>query len=142
LKVNYGAIISHMRNRVLLLLVAPVSLASCLGMEPPQAASGETAIPTHQAAVIPQPQVRLPEPAARVSFDLDIAPIFSSRCQPCHFPGGKMYERLPFDQAATIRKLGPALFSRIKDKDERARIQAFLDAAQTAPENLPQPLMR
>lgn len=47
-----------------------------------------------------------------------------------------MYERLPFDQAATIRSLGPALFSRIKDKDERARIQAFLDEASPDPKKL------
>lgn len=53
-----------------------------------------------------------------------------------------MYERLPFDQAATIRKLGPAVFSRIKDKGERARIQAFLDEPQPPSENLPRPSTR
>lgn len=96
-------------------------------------------MPAHQAAVLPQPEVQPLQPAARMSFERDIAPIFQSRCQPCHFPGGKMYKRLPFDQAATIRLLGPALFSRIKDKDERARIQTFLDEAEPAPETLPKP---
>jgi len=50
-----------------------------------------------------------------------------------------MYARLPFDQAATIRSLGPALFSRIKDTSERARIQAFLDETRPAPEKLARP---
>ena len=50
-----------------------------------------------------------------------------------------MYERLPFDEAATIRSLGPALFSRIKDKDERVRIQAFLEEALPAPKKLAGP---
>lgn len=50
-----------------------------------------------------------------------------------------MYERLPFDKAATIRRLGSALFTRIKEKDERARIQAFLDETLPAPENPRQP---
>lgn len=94
---------------------------------------------THQAAVLPQPERQPPKPAAGVNFDRDIAPIFANRCQPCHFPGGKMYERLPFDKAATIRRLGSALFTRIKEKDERARIQAFLDETQPATENPSQP---
>src|SRR5688572_11076423 len=52
----------------------------------------------------------------RVDFDSQIKPILQSKCMPCHFSGGQMYERLPFDRSDTIRKLGTKLFSRIHDE--------------------------
>ena len=64
---------------------------------------------------------------ARVDFATDVRPILESRCQPCHFAGGRMYERLPFDRPETILKLGPKLFTRIKDEDSQKTIRAFLD---------------
>jgi hypothetical protein len=67
-----------------------------------------------------------PPPAAAVDFRRDIQPIFERRCQPCHFPGGKMHARLPFDKAETIKTLGTRLFSRIKKEDERLLIEKFL----------------
>lgn len=63
---------------------------------------------------------------SRVDFALDVQPILASRCQPCHFPGGKMYDRLPFDRATTIRTLGTKLFTRIKAEDEQTLIRRFL----------------
>lgn len=62
----------------------------------------------------------------RVDFDTQLKPIFQSKCMPCHFSGGQMYERLPFDKPATIRKLGTRLFTRIKDEDNRRLIEDFL----------------
>ena len=68
-----------------------------------------------------------PVPAkATVDFARDVQPILEARCQPCHFPGGKMYDRLPFDRAATIHGLGTKLFTRIKAEDEKAVIERFL----------------
>jgi hypothetical protein len=64
--------------------------------------------------------------SAKVDFDAVIRPIFAARCQPCHFPGGKVYAQLPFDRPETIRQLGTRLFSRIKDENERQLIRAFL----------------
>ncbi|HTG93423.1 MAG TPA: hypothetical protein VL866_12610 [Pyrinomonadaceae bacterium] len=63
---------------------------------------------------------------ARVDFDTQLKPIFQSKCMPCHFTGGKMYDRLPFDKPATIRKLGTRLFTRIKEEDQRRLIEDFL----------------
>ena len=37
-----------------------------------------------------------------------------------------MYDRLPFDRAATIRDLGTKLFTRLKTEDEQALIRRFL----------------
>jgi len=63
---------------------------------------------------------------ARVDFDTQVQPIFKSKCMPCHFSGGQMYDQLPFDKPQTIRKLGTRLFTRIKEKDDRQLIDDFL----------------
>jgi hypothetical protein len=61
------------------------------------------------------------------SFEADIKPILS-RCTPCHFAGGKMYDKLPFDRPETVVKLGERLFTRIRKEEERAKIRQFLAA--------------
>jgi hypothetical protein len=63
---------------------------------------------------------------ARIDFDTQIKPIFVSKCMPCHFQGGQMYDRLPFDRPETIRKLGTRLFTRIKEENDRRLIEDFL----------------
>src|SRR5258708_20808571 len=61
-----------------------------------------------------------------VDFDKQIRPILEQRCQPCHFSGGTIYEKLPFDRPATILTLGTKLVTRIKNEDQRALIRKFL----------------
>lgn len=78
-------------------------------------------------APVPDPE----GPAAAVTFEKDMAPILSARCQPCHFPGGKMYSKLPFDRAETIRRLGTKLFTRIKDEKTQTLIKAILASGPT-----------
>jgi hypothetical protein len=62
----------------------------------------------------------------KVDFTNDVEPLLRSKCQPCHFSGGKVYEKLPFDRAETIKKLGTKLFTRIHDENERKIINEFL----------------
>jgi len=64
--------------------------------------------------------------AERVDFATQIKPVLEARCQPCHFSGGKVYQRMPFDRAETIKTLGTKLFTRIKDENERRLIRDFL----------------
>jgi hypothetical protein len=64
--------------------------------------------------------------AERPTFASDVRPILQSSCQPCHFQGGQMYEKLPFDKPETITKLGTKLFTRIKDEDQQRVIREFL----------------
>jgi hypothetical protein len=70
----------------------------------------------------PAPQPKTPP----VDFATQIRPILEKRCQPCHFPGGKMYEKMPFDRPQTIHTLGEKMFARIKDPKEQAILRAFL----------------
>ena len=66
-------------------------------------------------------------PASSLNFDIDIKPIFQKHCNPCHFPGGKLYDRLPFDRASTIIKNEKGILRRIKDTAEVKMIRQFVE---------------
>jgi hypothetical protein len=102
---------------VLLLIATGLLLVESGGIAKP---SGATNIVT-SAAASPTSTTK-----ARVDFDTQLKPIFKSKCMPCHFSGGQMYERLPFDKPETIKKLGTRLFTRIKDENDRRLIEDFL----------------
>src|SRR6516165_12529769 len=72
--------------------------------------------------------------AERPTFVSDVRPILESSCQPCHFQGGKMYAKLPFDKPETITKLGTKLFTRIKNEDQRRIIREFLLEQSASPD--------
>jgi hypothetical protein len=72
--------------------------------------------------------------AERPTFASDIRPILESSCQPCHFQGCQMYEKLPFDKPETITKLGTKLFTRIKSEDQQRVIREFLSEQSATPE--------
>ena len=65
-------------------------------------------------------------PLTKVDFETQIEPLLKSKCLPCHFSGGKVYDKLPFDRAETIKTLGTKLFTRIHDENERKLIREFL----------------
>jgi hypothetical protein len=65
--------------------------------------------------------------STKPDFTTEIKPIFQARCQPCHFQGGQVYDKMPFDKPETITRLGTKLFTRIKDEKERSLIRQFLD---------------
>jgi len=87
--------------------------------------SGGVAKPAGTASIVSPAPVLTPS-TTRVDFDTQLKPIFKSKCMPCHFNGGQMYERLPFDKPDTIRKLGHRLFTRIKEENDRRLIEDFL----------------
>ena len=62
-----------------------------------------------------------------IDFDKEIKPIFIKNCSPCHFTGGKMYDKLPFDKDTTIINHSAAILKRIKNKEENALITKFID---------------
>ena len=88
--------------------------------------SGGVVRPARMTNAAPAIRAAASEPKARIDFDTQLKPIFQSKCMPCHFSGGQMYDRLPFDKPATIKKLGTRLFTRIKDEHDRKLIEDFL----------------
>ena len=103
---------------VLMILVLTIELV--LLVNPESVARVKAAEPLRNSATVS-------ERKSKPYFDSDIKPIFQARCQPCHFQGGKVYDKLPFDKAETITKLGTKLFTRIKDEKEQQKIREFLD---------------
>ena len=78
-------------------------------------------------SIVPYALTGTTRPApSRVDFDSDVKPILQAKCMPCHFSGGQMYDRLPFDRPETVRKLGEKLFTRIRDEKHRRVIKEFL----------------
>ena len=104
--------------RVVLLLIAAVMLL---------VESGGMVKPARTVQAVTSASASTPK--ARVDFDTQVKPIFEAKCMPCHFSGGQMYDRLPFDKPATIRKLGARLFTRIKEENDRRLIEDFLTQA-------------
>ena len=98
------------------LLILAVGFQAC------QTARSATSIPTAMSfSASPSASS-----SKKIDFDQDVKPILQARCQPCHFQGGKVYDRLPFDKPETITKLGTKLFTRIKDEKEQQVIREFL----------------
>jgi hypothetical protein len=61
-----------------------------------------------------------------INFSSRVQPIMIKNCSPCHFPGGKMYERMPFDKDTTIINHGEKILKRIKDDEENSLLKKFL----------------
>lgn len=105
----------------------------------------------HRAATAPAPPVPVSEPAPAVAaapaaepappaeanpaavapapsdvFRAQVAPILAQRCAPCHNPGGKMYDRLPFDDPATVAGHPEGILKRIKDPAEHSLIERWI----------------
>jgi hypothetical protein len=106
------------RTLPLFLLIA---LQGCALRQTPTLAESGPSEPATQPSNLCQPAQDDP-----VDFKSQVLPVLVSRCSPCHFPGGSMYSRLPFDQEATIDHLGTKLFTRIKKPEEQAVHIRFL----------------
>ena len=61
-----------------------------------------------------------------IHFISQVQPILVKHCSPCHFTGGKMYERLPFDKDTTILNHHEAILKRIKNEDENLILKRFV----------------
>jgi hypothetical protein len=81
-------------------------------------------VPGHgcEMADSPVPETRVAPTPSPVpdSFATTVRPILRERCAPCHEPGGKMYERLPFDNPRTIASHPEGVLKRLKGDDREA----------------------
>jgi hypothetical protein len=118
-----------MRISLIVLVLALASTSMLYGWR-----KAARAIPSGQTAAVGLDEPRANRPAdqtspatpPKVDFHTQIKPILEARCQGCHFTGGKMYQRLPFDRPETIKTLGEKLFTRLKDEHDRRVIREFL----------------
>ncbi|HEV8270904.1 MAG TPA: hypothetical protein VGQ04_06325 [Chitinophagaceae bacterium] len=60
-----------------------------------------------------------------IDFATQVQPILIKNCSPCHFTGGKMYGRMPFDKDTTIINHEAGILRRIKG-EENDLINAFI----------------
>lgn len=94
-------------------------------LDPPAVPSSPTGIP---AASPSEPAAVTPAQAGAPSgglFAASVRPILASRCSPCHEPGGKMYERLPFDQAAVVASHSTGISRRLRE-EERETLERWI----------------
>lgn len=111
--------------KVRFLLTLSLSALS-LACAHPRPTGSEISAPAAPPSATSQEPTPAPAAAHPVDFATQIQPILTSHCQPCHFKGGQMYERLPFDRGETIVGLGEKMFTRIKDEGEQKAIREFL----------------
>lgn len=60
-----------------------------------------------------------------INFETQVQPILQKNCSPCHFPGGKLFAKLPFDKSETIISHVPGILKRIKKEEEANIIKRF-----------------
>jgi hypothetical protein len=119
--------------------LAVLGLASCRtaldSPPPPPAAAAPTPTPAAPAAVPTEASPAPVAPAAAaeaVSFDASVKPLLTRTCTPCHVPGGRMYERMPFDHADVVLAHRDGILRRLKNPDDRQVLERWL-ATQPAP---------
>jgi hypothetical protein len=92
-----------MLERALIFLVAG-ALSGISGASP-VAASGRQEKPSSSNQAVP------------ATFEDNISPLLKENCTPCHYKGGKVYAKLPFDKYETVRALGKKLNTRLKGEN-------------------------
>ena len=93
--------------------------AACLGLYIANREKGKS--------VLKDKKLNLPAAIARVNFEKEILPIFQSKCNPCHFPGGKMYAKMPFDSSSTILQHREGILRRIKDEKQNSLLRKYIE---------------
>ena len=115
-----------MRKVLLLGVLAAATPGGCAGHRAASAPASAPA-PVLDAAAIPAAApTAASADAERDVFRAEIAPILARRCAPCHNPGGKMYERMPFDDPATVAAHPEGILKRIKDPAEHTLLERWI----------------
>ena len=65
-----------------------------------------------------------PSPEA-VSFEASVKPLLARTCTPCHVPGGRMYERMPFDRPEVVFAHKEGVLRRMKNPDDRQVLERW-----------------
>jgi hypothetical protein len=73
-----------------------------------------------------------PTPKADL-FASSVRPVLVQRCAPCHEPGGKLYDRLPFDQSQVVAAHAAGVLKRLKGSDREAVEKWLASLPQSSP---------
>ncbi len=95
---------------ILLLIICAISLMPCNTFDKQ---AGEL-------KVIANPRIDT------INFKKQLQPILQKNCPPCHFTGGKMYEKMPFDKGETIISHEAGISKRFKNENELTILKQFI----------------
>jgi hypothetical protein len=65
-------------------------------------------------------------PDKKIDFEKEVLPVLVKNCSPCHFTGGKMYDKLPFDKAATLIDHADKILKRVEKDENKAIVKEFI----------------
>ena len=86
-------------------------------MPPSAATPPPSAAPSVPAPATPSLEV--------VSFEASVKPLLARTCTPCHVPGGRMYERMPFDRPEVVFAHKEGVLRRMKNPDDRQLLERW-----------------
>jgi hypothetical protein len=140
-----------MRSMVLNVATGAMALAACAGSRvattpaapPPAAAAAPVEAEERNAVKVESAEPARPPdaPAADVAktvataaptdaqFEATVRPLLARNCTPCHVPGGKMYDRMPFDQPKTVVDFQAGILRRLKVPEEHQAVEDWLKTA-------------
>ncbi len=95
---------------ILLLIICAISLMPCNTLDHQ----------TREIKVIATPRIDT------INFKTQLQPIFQKNCSPCHFTGGKMYKKMPFDKGETIISHEAGISKRFKNENELIILLQFI----------------
>jgi hypothetical protein len=74
------------------------------------------------AAPSPSPPERAAAPPGEGAdpFTASVRPVLAKSCAPCHEPAGKMYDKLPFDDAGVVASHAEGILKRLKGSEKEA----------------------
>ena len=91
----------------------------------------EPAAVERAAGVEPTAVPATPTPAPDL-FVSSVRPVLVAKCAPCHEPGGKLYEKLPFDQPSVVESHSAGILRRLQGENREA-VEKWLATLPPAP---------
>ena len=65
-----------------------------------------------------------------IHFASHVMPLLQQKCSPCHFEGGKMHVKMPFDEASTIISHQAGILKRFSH-EEKMLLEKFIRESKT-----------
>src|SRR5262245_677852 len=84
--------------------------------------------PSADSQIISQQQSVQTKPASQGCDPVKV--MLSTNCAPCHNPGGKMYERLPFDNPEIVRTNSTRISGRLNKPEDKKLLEDWLSEPQ------------